>query len=472
MANTLERVLLLTAILVYAFLSKQIFNTVYYNSKIVIDELFHIPQGILYCNLNFTHWDNKITTLPGLYLISTAFTRIPILKCDDYNLRLTNLVASTFNIYLFWRISQRIDGRKLKNIVQSLNLTLLPPLYFFSHLYYTDVLSVTFILIFIKIMLDYESNFPLLIAGFLAILMRQTNVVWIAMVFGELILELLVKSYYITLETSKIRRNVNYNNFKSKLNKQLFNVYEIYNAFIFHFKNCFVTYFKYIGRNNWFRILVNVIILISFLVFVFVNGSIVVGDKSAHEASIHLPQLLYFLLFYGFFGLPFVLRKFKSTLRLITSNFCIYYLGSMALVLVVNYNTVTHPYLLADNRHYTFYIWNRWFGKYEFAKFATIPIYVFLLASVYDNLRSRNGACFFIPFLVGVFLTLALQSMIEIRYFLLPFLVLRLRFESPSWQIVLFEFMWFLIVNIKTFEIFLEKQIFWTDFPEAQRLIW
>lgn len=28
-----------------------------------------------------------------------------------------------------------------------------------------------------------------------------------------------------------------------------------------------------------------------FISFIFVNGSIVVGDKSAHEAGLHLPQV-------------------------------------------------------------------------------------------------------------------------------------------------------------------------------------
>lgn len=32
-------------------------------------------------------------------------------------------------------------------------------------------------------------------------------------------------------------------------------------------------------------------VLLMFVVFVFVNGSIVVGDKSAHEAALHLPQV-------------------------------------------------------------------------------------------------------------------------------------------------------------------------------------
>lgn len=34
-----------------------------------------------------------------------------------------------------------------------------------------------------------------------------------------------------------------------------------------------------------------IIVIGSFVAFVYVNGSIVVGDKSAHEAALHLPQV-------------------------------------------------------------------------------------------------------------------------------------------------------------------------------------
>lgn len=30
------------------------------------DELFHIPQTQAYCNYEFSKWDSKITTPPGL----------------------------------------------------------------------------------------------------------------------------------------------------------------------------------------------------------------------------------------------------------------------------------------------------------------------------------------------------------------------------------------------------------------------
>jgi len=32
-----------------------------------IDEIFHVPQAQAYCRGDFSYWDNKITTPPGLY---------------------------------------------------------------------------------------------------------------------------------------------------------------------------------------------------------------------------------------------------------------------------------------------------------------------------------------------------------------------------------------------------------------------
>lgn len=34
----------------------------------VKDEVFHIPQAQAYCRNEWYHWDNKITTPPGLYV--------------------------------------------------------------------------------------------------------------------------------------------------------------------------------------------------------------------------------------------------------------------------------------------------------------------------------------------------------------------------------------------------------------------
>ena len=41
-----------------------------------MDEIFHIPQAQNYCIGNLSHWNPKITTLPGLYIVSLISLRI------------------------------------------------------------------------------------------------------------------------------------------------------------------------------------------------------------------------------------------------------------------------------------------------------------------------------------------------------------------------------------------------------------
>lgn len=52
-----------------------------------------------------------------------------------------------------------------------------------------------------------------------------------------------------------------------------------------------------------------IIVCCLFLLFVIINGSIVVGDKTAHPAVFHPMQNLYFLSFAAFFGFPFFLTQ-------------------------------------------------------------------------------------------------------------------------------------------------------------------
>ena len=49
------------------------------------------------------------------------------------------------------------------------------------------------------------------------------------------------------------------------------------------------------------------IIVLSFVAFLFVNGSIVMGDKNSHQARFHLPQLFYFSVFSCAFSAPHLL---------------------------------------------------------------------------------------------------------------------------------------------------------------------
>ncbi|XP_026325724.1 putative Dol-P-Glc:Glc(2)Man(9)GlcNAc(2)-PP-Dol alpha-1,2-glucosyltransferase [Hyposmocoma kahamanoa] len=462
----------------YFVASKFVFDKVYDTIRIVIDELFHIPQGLAFCKHNFTYWDPKITTLPGLYLVSSVFLG-NYFKCNTYNLRFTNLIASVVNLILFASIFKFTYGNNQpsKNVLQALSLAILPPLYFFSHVYYTDTLSLTFLLIFSRLCFTSKFKISILIFGLWSVLMRQTNIVWVAMVFGHKTLDMLIRTSrvfgntYLTKMTSRRTSIIDKDIDNTKL-KRYYGLADVYVALKYHLSTCFVTFFKYLTIQDWLVLLTHGIILITFVTFVFLNGSIVLGDKKAHEATIHIPQMFYFLIFYGIFGLPYVIIKFTTTFKLIFGNKLKIIILTLIFLAIVHFNTVSHPYLLADNRHYTFYVWNRWYGKYYFAKYVSVPVYVFLLINLYANLKDQNCVSFLLPYTICVFIVLSLQKMIEIRYFLIPYIILRLRFAKPSVWVVFGEFLWYIILNAATFYLFFTKEIIWKDFDYTQRLIW
>src|SRR5690349_21489352 len=53
-----------------------------------MDEIFHVRQTQEYClKGNWTHWDEKITTLPGLYVMATGFSKtVSVLLQPLFNL--------------------------------------------------------------------------------------------------------------------------------------------------------------------------------------------------------------------------------------------------------------------------------------------------------------------------------------------------------------------------------------------------
>lgn len=143
---------------------------------------------------------------------------------------------------------------------------------------------------------------------------------------------------------------------------------------------------------------------------------------------------------------------------------------SAVMAVVIRYNTIVHPYLLADNRHYTFYVWNRLYGKHMLVRYLLIPVYIFGVFVICKSLNGSIGSKIF--FVISTVLTICLQSLLEVRYFLIPFLILRLQSRNVSRKCSVLEILINLIINYVTFMIFFTREIKWTDFEEAQRLIW
>lgn len=170
-------------------------------SEPYLDEVFHARQAQAYCAGKFQTWDPKITTPPGLYLLSYMFLRPTYLIfgeefCRLSNLRGFNSLAASFVVPAqVWHIlgHQRLRcgvHHEKDSLHSVINICLFPLLFFFSGLYYTDVWSISFVLAayeyHIRSLGDDASAWKSWDAvkmfgfGLCALLMRQTNIFWVA----------------------------------------------------------------------------------------------------------------------------------------------------------------------------------------------------------------------------------------------------------------------------------------------------
>ncbi|KXJ78683.1 hypothetical protein RP20_CCG003726 [Aedes albopictus] len=385
----------------YSAVSFVLFNLIYRTSKVVIDEEFHLRQGEHYCHGRFDVWDNKILTFPGLYLVSASFLG-PFQSCSIYHLRMISLIASIANVYLIYIIRKVVLANRNPTylLLESISLATLPPLYFFTHLYYTDVLSVTMVLTMVYFSLKGMHNWGG-IAAFMAILMRQTNVVWVGMVLGNQVIKTAIDLCQ--------------------------------------------------------------------------SG----GKGSSRKGRHYGYTVFYFSLFFAAFSSSHVLSTLKRIARIMRKKWPMTALCVCLFAAAIHLNTIVHPYMLADNRHYTFYIWNRFFGRWWFARYLPIPIYygalvlvVLMLLPSINNHEQTVG--FSLLWVAATLASVALQQLIEVRYFILPFLLLRLIQTNvrTSSKLLTLEVLGNLAVNALTVYVFVKKEFYWKNYQDAQRIIW
>lgn len=196
-----------------------------------------------------------------------------------------------------------------------------------------------------------------------------------------------------------------------------------------------------------------------------------IGDRSAHQAVLNIPQLFYFSLFIVVFSSPYIVVCVKQVLVSVIKFWKLFLMLMILCIIIVHFNTHVHPYLLADNRHYTFYVWKRLYERHFLIRYLLIPIYIFGAYSVYQLLKETDLA-FQTGYFTFITLCLVPQKLLEFRYFIVPFLMLRLHICVKTWWQLVAEFMLFFCINASTIYLFITRTFYWSDSEEVQRFLW
>ncbi|CAN7983908.1 unnamed protein product [Ixodes hexagonus] len=460
------RLLLFVFLFIAFFASSLLLSLLVHNAQPApyMDEIFHVPQAQRYCSYNFSHWDPKITTPPGLYLTSLCLVLAAKLLtavdlCTLFYLRCTNILLTLGNFCasgaIMIRLAGGCDGKtRVKLIVASAATTLLPVLYFFTFLYYTDPGTVLFLQLMYLYYL-FERHWLAAVFGAIAVLYRQTSVVWVFMIAACKVTAIADDRWPVQklLKPEKISCAVG--QFASEPRKL---VREAVNFAKDVLRDC--AGYLFVGA--------------AFVAALVYNGGIVLGDKSAHQACLHFPQLGYFLLFSALSGAPFFLQ------RHILSDFChslrrrpyLYAVLVLASVLAVQNFSYVHPYLLADNRHLTFYVWRKALGRGELVRFCLVPVCIYASYAMLHQLQHTSMTWRFF-FCISVLASVVPQKLLEFRYFIFPYLFFRLHLKDVTYRQILLELALHVVVNVAVMHLFLKRTFMWESEPSAvQRFMW
>ncbi|KAL1888521.1 glucosyltransferase [Sporothrix stenoceras] len=434
-----------------------------------LDEFFHVPQAQKYCARLWYDWDDKITTPPGLYLVSVALETMwsglqdgchiwALRGANSVAIMLVAVTASSCRAALEQQNKIR-NSDKTKKISDSLlslfafhtglNAALFPALFFFSALYYTDVYSTLVVLLAYRLHL-FRVSIPANVAvpawsdmlaifvGFAALGMRQTNVFWIVVYLGGLEIVQAAKIVHkqpANRAALRAARDETFDSFVGmiRLYAWRYSLGDVHDPPLAtswpHDWALSLVSVAVAATSNPFVIVQRAwpyaAVVLGFVQFVVWNGGVVLGDKANHVATIHAAQLLYLWPLLAFFSVPLFVthglyyvgeawktvngaketsgekeaenapplsyaafpngddntntHKLLRLLHVVFVNKAYYpvYLVVVfdAMLAVVYFNTLIHPFTLADNRHYMFYVFRYTIRRSIVIRYALVPVY-------------------------------------------------------------------------------------------------
>ncbi|VAH33929.1 unnamed protein product [Triticum turgidum subsp. durum] len=431
-----------------------------------MDEIFHVPQAQHYCRGDFLTWDPMITTPPGLYYISLAYLAslfpgawaIKVAEafdplCTTALLRSTNVIMAMVCGVLVHDLLLCIKPGigKMKATAYAILVALYPVHWFFTFLYYTDVASLAAVLAMYLSCLKKRFWVSALF-GALSILFRQTNVIWMIFFAANGAI-----AYVQDLSLSDCPSDEN----SEPTDKSRAEVSD---------RDSKVSALGLRRRRTNHSISKRGV----------VSGSTKshTSAKEAHVVSPHFAQLLYFGLVSATALLPwhFTPGRVSDLFHWCRKNKTF---SSLAMLIALGLSfvaihlfSIAHPYLLADNRHYTFYIWRKVIQAHWMMKYILIPLYVYSWFSVINILGKSQPRVWVVSFVFSVALVLVPAPLVEFRYYTIPLVVLVLNSPVIGNGKLLALGSAYAAVDLFTLAMFLFRPFHWGHEPGTQRFMW
>ena len=142
----------------------------------------------------------------------------------------------------------------------------------------------------------------------------------------------------------------------------------------------------------------------------------------------------------------------------------------LILLLLINasikYFTHEHLFLISDNRHYTFYIWSRLFKRYSLFRYLITPVYTICIVLLYFQIYDRSLLNILLLLICIILLTI-FQKLLEFRYFILPYLLLRLSMNDRKSSKLYLELFQAIVINAITLYVFCHRTFIWSTHPNV-----
>jgi alpha-1,2-glucosyltransferase len=315
-----------------------------------MDELFHIPQAKEYCAsmLAWRHvtYDQKITTPPGLYTWPAMISVVIPSVCTTRGLRALSAIFVGSSLPILASIISNLRGRipgtraprfganEAKPGTLALIVLLNPPFFFLSNLFYTDPPAMFAVALCMHLSL---TGYPVAsaIAGLYATACRQTSALFHSFIaFQEVVFNVRSRKPHGHILMSSAPHAL-----------------------------AGLVYLFCLYKNSF---------------------HVALGDHRHHTASVHFAMFAYNGGYFLVSSIPLLAvlglrrRDLKVLLGIVRSRIWrMVYIFSIAFMMLLVYKTGSyiHPFMLADNRHYTFYIYRRIILRGAFTRSLLCTVY-------------------------------------------------------------------------------------------------